>query len=152
MSVIGMKLLIRKSRKGQVAFEFLLIYGVLILLFLGATVAITQRAFMSQIYAEQVFAREIAMQFANEIDLAARLPGYERYYEFPRTIRGMNYSVTISGGLLELEYSSVTPVVFFYPLSTKNVTKQYYGSTFAIDTTKGYMILRNENGGVVIYQ
>lgn len=133
----------KEVQKGQIAFEFLIIYALFIFLFIAAMWAVSQKALYSQFRAEQVFARETAARFADEIDLAARFPGYEKTYYFPATLRGMRYDVSIKNGVLLLNYTSITEVSFFQPLTTKAVYID--GSPSGrIDTAKGKMTLRND--------
>lgn len=134
--------------KGQVAFEFLIIYSLFIFLFISAMWAVNQKAMYSQSKAEQMFARETANRFAEEINLAARFPGYEKNYYFPSSLRGMKYDVTINDRLLILNYTTLTQITIFQPLTT-NVSV----SGGKIDTTKGMIRLYNDpDKGVIISQ
>jgi len=144
-------------RKGQVAFEFLLIYSFFIFVFLSSLYVISQQAIQQQIYAEGIFAREFIKQFAEEINSASFVPGYERNFTFPRTISGVPYYVTIHNGIIELNYTSLTDITILYPLSTNNiiVVRGMNIDTsiqkVVLNTYKGSIIIRNENGVVKIY-
>lgn len=140
-------------QKGQIAFEFLIIYSLFIFLFVAAMWAVSQKAMYSQFRAEQIFARETAARFADEINLAARFPGYEKTYYFPTTLRGVRYDVAVRDGMLLLNYTAMTEISFFQPLTTKAV---YIDGSLggSINTTRGMMVLRNDPslGRVVITQ
>jgi len=141
------------SHKGQLAFEFMLIYSFFILVFVAALFVISQRSAEQQLYAEGVFAKEVAMRFADEIKIASVIPGYEKNYSFPRTMRSVPYGVRISGGLLELNYSVGREIDIIYPLATSDVALTVSGVvTTYLDTAKGWATIRNENGKVVITQ
>ena len=137
--------------RGQIAFEFLIIYSLFIFLFVAAMWAVTERATYSQFRAEQIFARETAARFADEINLAARFPGYQKTYIFPSTLRGMHYDLTVRDGMLLLNYTTITDISFFQPLTTRSVV--VVGSPEGrIDTAKGRMSISNNaaTGQVVI--
>ena len=143
------------SRKGQLAFEFMLIYSFFILVFVAALFVISQSSAKQQLYAEGMFAREVAMRFSDEIKIASIIPGYEKNYSFPRTMRSMPYEVRISGGLLELNYSVGREISVIYPLATSDVVLNVSGTTnssFSLDTAKGWADIKNDNGRVVITQ
>jgi hypothetical protein len=99
--------------KGQVAFEFLIIYTVFMVLFIASIYFASQKAIFQQIYAEQVYAREIGIRFAQEINTASRFSGYEKNYTFSETIRGSRYSLNISDGILILSYKNQSD--FYFP-------------------------------------
>ena len=146
---------VASSRKGQLAFEFMLIYSFFILVFMAALFVISQSSAKQQLYAEGMFAREVAMRFSDEIKIASTIPGYEKNYSFPRTMRSMPYGVRISGGLLELNYSVGREISVIYPLATSDVTLNVSGiatTSFSLNTTKGWAVISNENGRVVITQ
>jgi hypothetical protein len=147
----------QECRKGQVAFEFLLIYSFFISVFLASLYIISQQAIQQQIYAEGMFAREFVKQFAEEINAASVIPGYEKNVTFPKTISGVPYKITIYKGIIELNYTAVTNIDILYPLSTNNVsivrvvkidTNSQIGE---LNLSKGYIVIRNENGVVEIY-
>jgi hypothetical protein len=146
---------IASSRKGQLAFEFMLIYSFFILVFVAALFVISQRSAEQQLYAEGMFAKEVAMRFSDEIRIASVIPGYEKNYSFPRTMRSVPYGVRISNGLLELNYSVGREISVIYPLATSDVTLNVSGiatTSFSLNTTKGWAVISNENGRVVITQ
>ncbi|MEM2974134.1 MAG: hypothetical protein QW112_00695 [Candidatus Micrarchaeia archaeon] len=141
------------GRKGQVAFEFLVIYTVFMVVFIATVYVSSQRAMYQQLYAEQIYAREIGMRFAQEINTAARFPGYEKLYVFSDTIRGTAYSLNISDGTLILSYRDRG--IFYYPLIIKNITidgHDTFQSSWGIDTSKGYMLIKNTKGKIEIKQ
>ena len=143
------------SMRGQLAFEFMLIYSFFILVFVAALFVISQSSAKQQLYAEGMFAREVAMRFADEIKIASIIPGYEKNYSFPRTMRSMPYGVRISGGLLELNYSVGREISVIYPLATSDVVLNVSGvvtPSFSLNTTKGWADIKNDNGRVVITQ
>ena len=145
----------RSYRKGQLAFEFMLIYSFFILVFMAALFVISQSSAKQQLYAEGMFAREVAMRFSDEIKIASIIPGYEKNYSFPRTMRSMPYGVRISGGLLELNYSVGREISVIYPLATSDVvlnSSEGIISSFPLNTTKGWAVIKNDNGRVVITQ
>lgn len=145
------------SRKGQVAFEFLLIYAFFIFVFTATLYILSQQAFQQQAYAEGMFAREYIISFANEINAAALISGYEKNYTFPRTINSAPYSMSISNGLLRLNYTGQVDVDILYPLATNNilirngVTRDTMSSEWPLDVSDGSIRLVNEDGIVVIY-
>ena len=140
-------------RKGQIAFEFLMIYTLFMVLFIASIYFASQKAIFQQIYAEQIYAREIGMRFSQEIDTASRFPGYEKLYIFSNTIKGSGYNLNISEGVLTLSY--IGQVDFYYPLMTKNITING-DSTAApgksINTSKGFMNITNVKGKIQINQ
>ncbi len=140
------------DKKGQIAFEFLSVYLVIITFFLGAIYIVMRESAYSQMYAEMEFAREITSRIATEINIASRFIGYEKNLSIPTSIRGEAYSLSIVGGNVLLNYTSIAPVSFYYSLETKNVTNKYGYSTFEINTSKGYILIKNENGMVKIYE
>lgn len=143
------------GRRGQIAFEFLIIYSTLMIIFVAALYVIGERAATQQTYAEQIFAREVTLRFADEINTAALFPGYWKNYTFSKTIRGAIYSLSVSNGAIAMNYTSVTEAVFIYPLTTDAInvsgaSTTGLGNRRYIDTTKGWMLLQNINGTVVI--
>ena len=143
----------QKMEKGQVAFEFLIIYVVFMVAFIAAVYVSAQRAIYQQMYAEQVYAREIGVRFAQEINTAARFSGYEKLYTFSDTIKGTEYELNISNGVLMLFYKDRG--VFYYPLMTKNIfinDADTSVASHAINTSKGSMSVTNDNGEVGIHQ
>jgi hypothetical protein len=139
-------------QKGQVAFEFLVIYSLFIFLFLAAMWAISQKAMYSQFYAEQIFAREAAARFADEINIAARFPGYAKTYYFPSTLKGAAYDLQVRNGTLVLNYTANTEIVFFYPLSTRSIYVVYDPVMGRINTARGSMTIQNDlsTGQIII--
>ena len=137
--------------KAQVAFEFLIIYTVFMVLFIASIYFASQKAIFQQIYAEQVYAREIGMRFAQEINTASRFSGYEKNYTFSETIRGSKYSLNISGGVLILSYKNQSD--FYFPLMTTDIAINDVDTSItsqAINTSKGSMLLNNQKGEVKI--
>ena len=144
---------IQKMEKGQVAFEFLIIYVVFMVAFIAAVYVSAQRAIYQQIYAEQVYAREIGVRFAQEINTAARFPGYEKMYSFSDKIKGTAYELNISNGVLMLFYKNTG--IFYYPLMTTNISINGYDTgtaSRAINITIGSMNVTNKNGEIKINQ
>jgi len=143
----------QKIEKGQIAFEFLVIYVVFMVAFIAAVYVSAQRAIYQQMYAEQVYAREIGVRFAQEINTAARFPGYEKSYTFSDTIKGTAYELNISNGVLMLFYKDRG--VFYYPLMTKTISINGYDTgtaSHAINASKGYMRVTNKDGAIEINQ
>jgi len=143
------------SKRGQLAFEFMLIYSFFLLVFVAALFVISQRSAQEQLYAEGTFAKEVAMRFSDEITIAASIPNYEKNYTFPRTMRSMPYEVRIRGGLLELNYSIGKEIDIVYPLATSDVylnSKNTSIETGEFDTSVGWALIRNIDGSVVISQ
>jgi len=141
------------KKKGQVAFEFLVIYTMFMIAFIATIYFSSQRAIFQQLYAEQIYAREIGMRFAQEINTAAEFPGYSKLYTFSNTIRGSKYNLSVYDGSLILFYKETG--VFYYPLMTKNVSINGFDTnimTRGIDTLTGSMVIRNVNGKVEITQ
>ena len=145
------------SKKGQVAFEFLLIYSFFIFVFLTTLYIISGQAINQQKYAEGMYAREFITSIADEINAAATIPGYEKNLSIPTTIGGVPYQIYVYKGLIELNYSSITNIDLLYPLATNNIFvknasgKHNTSSTLVlINTSKGYLVLKNEGGTVVI--
>jgi len=142
-----------RLRKGQVAFEFLVIYTIFMILFIAAVFFSSQRAIFQQIYAEQIYAREIGVRFAQEINTASRFTGYEKNYTFSETIRGSKYELNIFDGVLMMSYKNTT--VFYYPLMTKNISINGFDTSligYNINTSKGSMLIKNVRGKVDISQ
>jgi uncharacterized protein (UPF0333 family) len=143
---------IRVEKRGQIAFEFLSVYLVILVFFLGAMYVVMREATYSQMYAETEFAREVTLRIATEINIASRFVGYEKNLSIPTSIRGEAYSLSIVGGTsLLLNYTSVVPINFYYPLEA-NVTNQWGAYGFEINTSKGYIYIKNEGGSVRIYE
>jgi len=144
----------QKGKKGQVAFEFLIIYSMFMIAFIAIVYASSQRAIYQQMFAEQTYAREIGMRFAQEINTAARFPGYYKNYVFSETIKGSKFNLTISTGALILLYKDTG--VFYYPLMTKDITLNGLdtstGIKASINTSIGYMLVKNINGRVILEQ
>lgn len=145
------------SRKGQVAFEFLLIYSFFIFVFTATLYILSQQAFQQQAYAESMFAREYIISFANEINAAALVHGYEKNFSFPNTINSAQYSMSISNGLLRLNYTGQVDIDLLYPLATNNilirngVTRDTMSGEWPLGVSDGRVRLVNEDGIVVIY-
>jgi len=141
-------------RKGQVAFEFLVIYSLFVFFFVAALWAVTQKATYSQFQAEQIFAREAASRFAEEIDLAARFPGYVKTYYFPSTLRGAEYTLNIRNGTLVFNYAAMNDMVLFFPLTTKAIYVAADPVGGKIFTDRGMMMIRNDvsSGQIIITQ
>jgi uncharacterized protein (UPF0333 family) len=147
-----MKEINKVEKRGQIAFEFLSVYLVILVFFLGAMYIVMREAVYSQMYAETEFAREVTSRIATEINIASRFVGYEKNLSIPTSIRGEAYSLSvIDGTSLLLSYTSITPINFYYPLET-NVTNQWGAYGFEINTSKGYIYIKNEEGSVRIYE
>jgi len=145
----------KRARRAQIAFEFLAIYSMFVLLFIAVLFITTRQSQGQQAFAEQLFAKEMAVRYANEISFAANIPGYEKNYTFPRTLRGATYSFIISNGLLVINYTTVAEINVFYPLATSNIVVNGVDTLTgqgSIDSSKGWMYLQNKNGSVVITQ
>ncbi|VVB73382.1 Uncharacterised protein [uncultured archaeon] len=143
------------SSRGQLAFEFMLIYSFFITVFVAALFVVSQRSAEQQLYAEGVFAKEVAMRFSDEIKIASSILGYEKNYSFPRTMRSVPYGVRVSNGLLELNYSTGREIDIVYPIATSDVVLNGIdtsASSSSFDTAKGWAVIRNVNGRVVITQ
>ncbi len=150
--------LIGSSRKGQVAFEFLLIYSFFIFVFTATLYILSQQAIQQQIYAEGMFAREFIVNFANEINSATLVNGYEKNFSFPNTINSAPYSVSIYNGLIRLNYTTQVEIDLIYPLATNNifiirngVTKDTTTAERSVGVSDGRIRIVNEGGTVVIY-
>ena len=142
-----------RGMRGQVAFEFLIIYVIFMVIFITAVYYSGQRAVYQQYYAQQVYAREIGVRFAQEINTAARFPGYEKNYTFSNTIKGSSYMLNVSEGVLMLSYGE--NAMFFYPLMTSNISINGFDTSVIpaeINTSIGHMILKNIKGRVVVTQ
>lgn len=148
------------SKKGQVAFEFLLIYSFFIFVFLATLYIISGQAINQQKYAEGMYAREFIISIADEINAASTIQGYEKNLSIPKTISGVPYQIYIYRGLIGLNYTSITNIDLLYPLATdrifikrgtSNIDTSTTGSPIQINTSKGYVILENDNGVVVIH-
>jgi len=139
--------------KGQVAFEFLVIYTVFMIAFIATVYVSSQRALYQQLYAEQVYAQEIGSRFAQEINAAARFHGYEKTYYFSDTIKGSSYEINVTGGTMVMQYRDRG--VYYYPLMTTDISINGQDTNVTsqeINVTKGFMTLRNLDGKVDIRQ
>jgi hypothetical protein len=139
--------------KGQVAFEFLVIYTVFMIAFIATVYVSSNRAVDQQLYAEQVYAQEIGNRFAQEINTAARFHGYEKTYYFSDTVKGSSYEINITGGTMVMFYRDRG--VYYYPLMTQDISINGQDTSVTsqgINVTKGFMTLRNLNGKVDIRQ
>lgn len=144
-----------RSKKGQLAFEFMLIYSLFLLIFIAAVFVISQSSSQEQLYAEGLFAKEVAMRFSDEITMASGIPGYEKNYSFPSAMGSVPYQIKISNGLLELNYSIGREIDVVYPLATNAVTLDGNDTTIhpgSFNTALGWALIMNENGSVVISQ
>ncbi len=145
----------RRFLVGQIAFEFLAIYSIFILLFIAVLFVTTRQSQAQQVFAEQLFAKEMSLRYATEISVAANIPGYEKNYTFPRTLRGAGYGLSVFNGTMIINYTTVTDINSFYPLATSNVIINGVNTATAVgsvNTSKGWMYLKNQNGQVVISQ
>jgi hypothetical protein len=144
-----------KARKAQIAFEFLAIYSLFVVLFIAVLFVTSRQSQQQQAFAEQLFAKEMALRYANEINIASNILGYEKNFTFPRTLRGAVYGLSVSNGLLVVNYTTVAEITVFYPLATTNVRINGIDTAASrgdIDASKGWMYLQNQNGQVVITQ
>ena len=142
-----------KGAKGQVAFEFLVIYTVFMIAFIATVYVSSNKAVAQQLYAEQVYAQEIGSRFAQEINSAARFHGYEKTYYFSDTIKGSSYELNITGGTMVMFY--MDRGVYYYPLMTKNISINGQDTSVTsqgIEVARGFMTLRNLDGKVEIRQ
>jgi hypothetical protein len=102
-------------------------------------------------YAEMEFAREVTSRIATEMNIASRFVGYEKNISIPTSIRGEAYSLSIVRGSILLNYTSVAPVNFYYTLETKDISNQAGETVFEINTSKGYIYIKNIAGKVIVY-
>ena len=148
---------VKAARKGQVAFEFLLIYAFFVFVFTATLYILSQQAIQQQIYAEGMFAREYVIGFADEINAAALTNGYEKNYTFPTTINSAPYSVSIYNGTIELNYTTQVQIDLIYPLATNKifirneVSRDTMVDKWPIQVSSGSVRIVNEQGTVVIY-
>ncbi|MEM2175276.1 MAG: hypothetical protein QXI58_06620, partial [Candidatus Micrarchaeia archaeon] len=91
-----------------------------------------------------------ASRIATEINIASRYIGYEKVLQIPTTISGGPYSLQIVAGSVLVSYTSIAPVNYYYPLETKNVTNPKGHSVFEINTSRGYINIKNVGGKVII--
>lgn len=142
--------MMKKSRfqKGQIAFEFLTIYGVFLLLFLAVLTIINQFAADQYNAAENMYARELTVRFVDEINTASHFPGYQKSFTFPSKFRDLPYNITVANATFILDYIRGQEITIIHSLLTSNVVLPSGG----IDTSKGYMLIRNVDGTVVISQ
>lgn len=150
-----MKNIAKNGMKGQLAFEFLIIYSIFIVLFVSALFITSRQAEANQIYAEQLFARESLLRFSEEINIASLFNGYAKNYTFPRTIRGANYDLEIRNGLMKINYTTVSDISMFQALQTSDLIVNGVDtqlSTGTINSETGWMYINNSGGTVVITQ
>ncbi|MCX8202559.1 MAG: hypothetical protein N3G74_02010 [Candidatus Micrarchaeota archaeon] len=143
-----------KNARGQVAFEFLLIYSFFIFVFLTSLYIIAGKAIEQQRYAEGIYAREFIVMIADEINAAATIEGYEKNISIPTTISSVPYKLYIYKGMVGLNYSSLADIDLLYPLSTDNIVVNGGDSTSNIryiNTAKGKFKIINSDGQVTIY-
>ncbi|MFH1285013.1 MAG: hypothetical protein ABIH99_00345 [Candidatus Micrarchaeota archaeon] len=95
-----------KSRKAQAAMEFMLFFAFFLMVFLVAMYYLGSYQASELRYREQIFAKEIANQFADEINLAVSLgDGYGRTFTFPEYIGAKTpYEIAIANGLVYLTW------------------------------------------------
>lgn len=145
----------KKLLRGQLAFEFMLIYSFFILVFVATLFIVTQNSEQQQTYAQGIFARQVAIGFSDEIATASYIPGYTKNYSFPQTLESMPYSITVYNGILDLNYTYGTNIDVLYPLATNNVILNGINTSIrmgSFNTTDEWASISNVNGSVVISQ
>lgn len=142
----------KESKRGQIAFEFLIIYGIFLLLFLLIASFVSKYASAQYAFAEQIYLREIGTRVADEIGIASQYSGYFKNISFPKSIQGNRYFMSINGsaGVIVLEYSREYNFTLFYPVLTKNITNGSLDYNFVINVSRGYMEIKNVNGSLVV--
>ncbi|MEM3543717.1 MAG: hypothetical protein QXF07_01705 [Candidatus Micrarchaeia archaeon] len=140
-------------KKGQVAFEFLLIYSFFIFVFLSSLYIISGQAVQQQRYAEGLYAREFIVTIADEINAAATIEGYEKNLTIPTTISSVPYQLYVYKGMVGLNYSSITNIDILYPLATDKIfvngvdTSERIGY---INAAKGKLKIISSQGMVIL--
>jgi hypothetical protein len=88
-----------KGVYGQSSFEFVMILGILFLIFVGAFSVVQGRMFTVTKERNAVVLEGLGNVIRSELDLAADVRGdYYREFVLPDVVEGVNYSIQVSGG------------------------------------------------------
>ena len=88
-----------KSKKAQIAMEFMIIIGA-VLFFVSIFFSAMQNNISDKMYQrESIMLKEIALTVRNEIDLATNsIDGYSRSFEIPEKAGNLDYKINVSLG------------------------------------------------------
>jgi len=86
-------------RRGQSGFEFIILFGFLVLVFIGFAYIIQGRIVEQQLANQRDLRVQLADKIERELLLASRVrPGYGREFNIPVALGGQDYNVTLEGG------------------------------------------------------
>ena len=112
-------------RKSQSAMEFVVLSSFMLLVILGFFAITTSKMFEAKSQSEEKTAQQIADLAFKEIEIATSLSdGYTRLFSLPRTINGVNYTVSVTDNReLLITYQGFEYLKFFPANVTGNITK-----------------------------
>lgn len=110
--------------KAQSSMEFLMLIGILLLVFIMFYVVMFERVQELNDKKAIILGEDIATKVQKEILLAAKVSeGYQREFTLPQKIEGMNYSILIRGREVTVK-TPKTEVVKIIPVVIGNITKE----------------------------
>lgn len=149
--------------KGQAAIEYLVFFGLFLLLFTVILGYFTSQQATEYRMRQIQLAREVASQYADEINYAVAIgDGYERNATFTKRIAGSTpYIINVTkDGFVELKWVGDQNYSHVFPLMTSNITAKTSAGGISIDTSgnyilntsRGYLVIRNDKGEIILEQ
>lgn len=130
----------RVSKKGQLTVQFLILVGVMFIVFIVFIAGLGSKYKEIEDSEESVIVKDIGLKIKKEIDLVPSLSdGYERNFEVPLYIKGKNYSIFTGSGYLSVytadhEFTARIPNIVGSVSKGENVIRKIDGVIY-VNTT-----------------
>ena len=117
----------QSSLRGQSSVEVLVYLGFFMLLFVSLSVVFLSQVNQDVVLRQTRLSQATAAQVAQSVDIALLAgPGFNATFPIPTQIGGRNYSINFTNaGSLYIYINNganAAPQVFFFPLSTRNIS------------------------------
>jgi len=119
------------NKKSQIAFEFIMLIGIVFLFFGITSYAIIELSETIRYRAEEEYLKDLGLRLKQEVILASGAQdGYYRRFEIPEKINGNDYNISIEGSFLVIKtknreyYTRIENFTGFFNKTTNEIRKK----------------------------